>query len=103
MKFSDVKKEIRRRIDDERLDQLRPVTVTAAQVDAVMRIFCDIVTEEMRGDESVAVPQFGTFLSGYRQEKVGVNPKTGEKMVVPARRAPKFKAAKALKAAVNPA
>ena len=103
MKFSDVKKEIRRRIDDEWLYQPKLARVTAAQIELVMRVFCDIVTEEMRGDESVSVPQFGTFSSVYRQEKVGVNPKTGEPMTIPARRAPKFKAAKALKAAVNPA
>ena len=36
-----------------------------------------------------------------RKKRTGVNPKTGEKIIIPARKVPKFTAGKALKDAVG--
>ena len=40
---------------------------------------------------------FGTFAFMKRKSRVGVNPATGKKMQIPAKRVPKFKPGKALK------
>lgn len=53
-----------------------------------------------RGDE-VTLVGFGTFYVGERTERSGRNPKTGEAITIPAGRAPKFRAGKLLKDAVN--
>ena len=53
-----------------------------------------------RGDE-VTLIGFGTFYVGERTERSGRNPKTGEAITIPAGRAPKFRAGKLLKDAVN--
>ena len=44
---------------------------------------------------------FGTFEVKTRKERKGRNPKTQEEMVIPASKAPVFKAGKALKDMVN--
>jgi DNA-binding protein HU-beta len=44
---------------------------------------------------------FGTFSISNRRATEGRNPRTGEKIKIPASKQPKFKAGKALKDAVN--
>ncbi|MBN2220601.1 MAG: HU family DNA-binding protein, partial [Vallitaleaceae bacterium] len=44
---------------------------------------------------------FGTFEVSERAARTGRNPRTNENMEIPASKAPKFKAGKALKDAVN--
>ena len=44
---------------------------------------------------------FGTFEVSERAERTGRNPQSGKEMVIPASKAPKFKAGKALKDMVN--
>ena len=54
----------------------------------------------LRGEE-VAIIGFGTFKVSQRAERKGRNPRTGEELLIPASRAPKFSAGKALKDAVK--
>ena len=51
--------------------------------------------------EKVQLVGFGTFEVIERAERQGRNPKTGEAMTIAASKAPKFKAGKAFKDAVN--
>ena len=51
--------------------------------------------------EKVQLVGFGTFEVVERAERQGRNPKTGEAMTIAASKAPKFKAGKAFKDAVN--
>ena len=44
---------------------------------------------------------FGTLSVAHREERTGQNPKTGEKVKIPARSAPVFKAGSTLKEAAN--
>ncbi len=59
------------------------------------------ITEALVAGDKVQVVGFGTFEVRDRKEKESKNPRTGEKIVVPAKKAPAFKAGKALKDAVN--
>ena len=52
-------------------------------------------------DEKVAISKFGSFEVRQRNEKLCKNPQTQELMIVPASKAPVFKASKTLKDAVN--
>lgn len=69
--------------------------------DKVMEAFTEIVTEELRNGGKVALVGFGTFEVSERAEREGRNPKSGETMMIPASKIPKFKAGKALKDGVN--
>ncbi len=69
----------------------------AAVVDA---IFDTITKALVKGDE-VAIAGFGAFKTVKRAARMGVNPKTGEKIQIAASIKPKFRAAKALKEAVK--
>lgn len=61
----------------------------------------DVVTEELRKGGKVQLVGFGTFEVSKRAAREGRNPQTGETMKIEACIAPKFKAGKALKDAVN--
>jgi DNA-binding protein HU-beta len=67
---------------------------------AVDSIF-DSVTSAMQGGGEVRLVGFGTFSVSHRKATTGRNPRTGEAIQISARNAPKFKAGKALKQAVN--
>ena len=57
--------------------------------------------EEMKKGEKVQLVGFGTFEVSERAAREGRNPQTGKTMKIEACKAPKFKAGKALKDAVN--
>ncbi len=51
--------------------------------------------------EEVALPGIGKLSAATRTARTGRNPRTGEPIAIPAKRAPSFAAAKALKDACN--
>ena len=66
-----------------------------------LKAFVDVVTEELKKDHKVQLVGFGTFEVSSRGARTGRNPQTGEEMEIAACKAPKFKAGKALKDAIN--
>ncbi|MFG6392911.1 MAG: HU family DNA-binding protein [Lachnospiraceae bacterium] len=66
-----------------------------------LKAFIDVVSEELQKGEKIQLVGFGTFEVVERAAREGRNPLTGEKMQIEASKAPKFKAGKALKDAVN--
>lgn len=63
--------------------------------------FQEIVSNSLAKGEDVVLVGFGTFSVGERAERTGRNPRTGEALVIPAAKLPKFSAGAKLKAAVN--
>ncbi len=59
------------------------------------------VTGALRRGDNVMIVGFGTFSVIDRKASVGRNPRTGERIQIPAARRPKFKAGKNLKQSVN--
>ena len=55
------------------------------------------ITDALVSGEKVQIVGFGTFEVRDRKEKLSKNPQTGETITVPAKKAPAFKAGKALK------
>lgn len=75
--------------------------LTKVNTEKALKAFIDVVTEEMVKGEKVQLVGFGTFEVTERAERQGRNPSTGESMVIPASKSPKFKAGKVLKDAIK--
>ena len=66
-----------------------------------LKAFIDVVTDELKVGGKIQLVGFGTFEVSERAAREGRNPQTGKTMKIDACKAPKFKAGKALKDAVN--
>jgi DNA-binding protein HU-beta len=69
----------------------------ANAVDAVL----DAITAALKSGNEVRLAGFGTFIVANRAASEGRNPRTGEKIQIPASKLPKFRAGKGLKDAVQ--
>lgn len=67
----------------------------------VLNSLIETIIEELQNGEKISLVGFGTFEVKDRAERMGRNPKTMEELLIPASKAPTFKAGKALKDAVN--
>lgn len=59
------------------------------------------ITEALADGEKVSLVGFGTFEVKERSARTGLNPRTKEKIEIPASKAPAFKAGKAFKEAIK--
>ena len=93
------KTELIKVVKDTVSETLEGVTAkdTAVFVDATIKAIQDTVI----AGERVQIVGFGTFETTTRSAREGRNPATGESISIPASKAPKFKAGKAFKEAVN--
>jgi len=60
------------------------------------------VTKTLKKGDEVSITGFGKFSVVKRAARLGVNPRTGEKVKIKASKAPKFSAGASLKQAVSP-
>ncbi|MBP5224560.1 MAG: HU family DNA-binding protein [Lachnospiraceae bacterium] len=75
--------------------------VSKKDAEAVVNALVESVTAELKKGGKVQLVGFGTFEVSKRTARVGRNPRTNETIKIKASKAPKFKAGKALKDAVN--
>ncbi|MCI8638805.1 MAG: HU family DNA-binding protein [Coprococcus sp.] len=75
--------------------------ISKKDAEKALKAFVDVVTEQLKKEEKVQLVGFGTFEVSSRAAREGRNPLTKEPMKIAACKAPKFKAGKALKDAVN--
>lgn len=68
---------------------------------AAVEALFDVVTAALKEGDEVRIVGFGTFVVSERKAGKGRNPQTGEEIDIPASKAPKFRAGKQLKDAVN--
>lgn len=66
----------------------------------IVDMIFDKITETLKGGQEAAIAGFGTFRVRERKARQARNPKTGAMVAVPAKKAAKFRASKALKEAV---
>ena len=69
--------------------------------DSFITGFIEAVVDELKDGGSVNLVGFGSFRVTERQARTARNPRTGETVEVPARKAPAFKAGKELKSVIN--
>ena len=75
--------------------------ISKKDAEKAVKAFADVVTEELKKGGKIQIVGFGTFEVSERAAREGRNPQTGKTMKIAACKAPKFKAGKALKDAVN--
>lgn len=75
--------------------------LSKAQSEKALKAFIETVEETLKAGDKVQLVGFGTFEVSQRAAREGRNPQTGKAMKIAASKAPKFKAGKALKVAVN--
>jgi len=76
-------------------------SMSKADAGRVVDGMIDIITKSLSKGEEVRLSGFGAFVVTKRAASQGRNPRTGETIQIPASKTPKFRAAKALKDAVN--
>ncbi len=62
-----------------------------------VQTFIDCIVGSIKSGEKVQISGFGTFVIREKKERVGRNPKTGEKVLIPAKRVPAFRSSEMLK------
>ena len=63
--------------------------------------FLETITDTLKSGGDVNFTGFGKFSAANRAARQGVNPRTGERVQIPATTVPKFSAGSALKGAVK--
>lgn len=66
-----------------------------------MDAFVDEITNFLRQGEKINITGFGIFKVADRKAREGINPKTGERIHIPASKKPRFTPGKVLKEAVK--
>ncbi len=75
--------------------------ISKKDAEKALKAFTDVVADEMKKGGKVQLVGFGTFEVAERKAREGRNPATKKPIKIPASKAPKFKAGKALKDALN--
>jgi peptidylprolyl isomerase len=75
--------------------------LTKADCDKAVDALLAAITSALKDGDDVRLVGFGNFSVSSRAAREGKNPRTGEKIAIPASKAPKFSGGKALKDAVN--
>ena len=75
--------------------------LTQKDAEKALKAFTEVVADELKKGDKIQLVGFGTIEVGERAAREGRNPQTGETMTIAACKAPKFKAGKALKDAIN--
>ena len=73
----------------------------AEEVEQMVDIFFDQVSERLAEGGRVELRGFGAFSTREREARTGRNPRTGEAVDVPAKRVPYFKAGKEMRHRLN--
>jgi integration host factor subunit beta len=69
--------------------------------ETIVETVFDCIIQALQKGEKIEIRGFGSFRTRERRGRVGRNPKTGEKVEVPAKKIPFFKPSKELKDFVN--
>jgi len=76
------------------------VKLTKKQANSALTCTLDAIGTALKDGDKVSLVGFGTFKVAERKARTGVNPSTGERIEIPARKVPVFKPGKKLKDSV---
>src|SRR2546430_17198285 len=79
----------------------RVTELTRKDSEVIVDTLFESVIKALKNGDKLEVSGFGSFRVRQRNARVGRNPKTGEKVEVPAKRVPYFKPSKELKDLIN--
>jgi len=84
------------------VEEVAKVTeLTRKDSEVIVDTLFESVIKALKTGDKLEVRGFGSFRVRQRNARVGRNPKTGEKVEVPAKRVPYFKPSKELKDLIN--
>ena len=83
-----------------RLAERNPRLV-ARDADEAVHSMLDAMTDALAGGQRIEIRGFGSFALNYRPPRIGRNPKSGDRVQVPAKHVPHFKAGKELRERVD--
>jgi integration host factor subunit beta len=66
-----------------------------------VKVILDSMAETLTNGDRIEIRGFGSFALNYRPPRMGRNPKSGDKVQVPAKYVPHFKAGKELRERVD--
>ncbi|MGG0321169.1 HU family DNA-binding protein [Bacillus mycoides] len=72
-----------------------------SQASLAVDTLLESIQQALQNGDNVQLLGFGTFEVRERAAREGRNPSTGESLIIPAKKAPAFKAGKVLKEAIN--
>jgi integration host factor subunit beta len=82
---------------------LRITELPRKESETIVETIFESIIESLQKGDKIEIRGFGSFRTRERRGRVGRNPKTGEKVEVPAKKIPFFKPSKELKDFVNTA
>lgn len=71
--------------------------MSKVDVNQTLQSLAEVVTEAMVAGDFVQLGGIGTWRMRQHKQRNGINPKTGEKLVIPARKVPAFKVSSTFK------
>ncbi|MGB8857311.1 MAG: integration host factor subunit beta [Burkholderiales bacterium] len=80
---------------------LRYPQLVAKDAELAVKTMLDAMSKSLASGERIEIRGFGSFGLNFRPNRTGRNPKTGEKVSVPAKYVPHFKAGKELRERVD--
>jgi integration host factor subunit beta len=81
----------------------RLAELTRKDSEVIVETIFDSIVRSLRVGDKIEIRGFGSFRTRQRKPRVGRNPKTGDRVEVPAKKIPFFKPSKELKDLVNTA
>ena|SRR5690606_13333805 len=75
--------------------------LAARDMDFAVKMVLDAMAEALSNGKRIEIRGFGSFSLSERGPRIGRNPKSGEKVMVPAKLVPHFKAGKELRERVD--
>ncbi|MCB1895298.1 MAG: integration host factor subunit beta [Zoogloeaceae bacterium] len=75
--------------------------LVAKDADYAVKVIIDAMTEALSKGDRIEIRGFGSFALNYRPPRIGRNPKSGERVSVPEKFVPHFKAGKELRERVD--
>ena len=76
--------------------------LTRRDGEVIVETIFDAVIGALKSGDKIEIRGFGSFRIRQRNSRIGRNPKTGERVEVPAKKVPYFKPSKELRDLVNP-
>jgi integration host factor subunit beta len=84
------------------IDEVSRLTeLTRKDSEVIVETIFESVVHSLRAGDKIEIRGFGSFRTRQRKPRVGRNPKTGDRVEVPAKKIPFFKPSKELKDMVN--
>ena len=75
--------------------------ITMGEATATVDAFVNVMTERLKDNDQLNISGFGVLEAKMRKERLSVNPKTGQRFLVPPKVVPSFRPSSKLKEKFN--